>query len=92
LEAEFNERVHYYGDLERKYSGAEQLIVKLQKECQTLKREPDGKPPCGIEPEIIAKLARTSARIYELGISYNGRTDREGKKINWKEGLRAPMS
>ena len=46
----------------------------------------------GIEPEIIAKLARPSARIYGLGISYNGRTYREGKKINWKDGLRAPIS
>jgi glycosyltransferase involved in cell wall biosynthesis len=46
----------------------------------------------GIEPEIIAKLARTGARIYEVGISYNGRTYREGKKINWKDGLRALMS
>jgi hypothetical protein len=45
-----------------------------------------------LEPEIIADLARTSVTIYELGISYNGRTYREGKKINWKEGLRAPMS
>ncbi len=43
----------------------------------------------GIEPEIIAKLARTGARIYEVGISYNGRTYREGKKINWKDGFRA---
>jgi len=39
------ERVHYYGDLERKYSGAEQLIVKRPKECETLKREADGNPP-----------------------------------------------
>jgi hypothetical protein len=43
----------------------------------------------GIEPEIIAKLARSGARIYEVGISYNGRTYREGKKINWKDGFRA---
>ncbi len=46
----------------------------------------------GIEPEIIAKLTRTDCRIYEVGISYNGRTYREGKKINWKDGLRALMS
>jgi hypothetical protein len=46
----------------------------------------------GITPEIIAKLARTSARIYELGISYNGGAYREGKKINWKDGLGALMS
>ncbi len=43
----------------------------------------------GVEPEIIAKLARTRCRIYEVGISYSGRTYREGKKINWKDGVRA---
>lgn len=43
----------------------------------------------GIEPEITAKLARTDARIYEVGISYYGRTYREGKKIGWKDGMRA---
>jgi glycosyltransferase involved in cell wall biosynthesis len=43
----------------------------------------------GVEPEIIAKLARTECRIYEVGISYNGRTYREGKKISWKDGVRA---
>ena len=43
----------------------------------------------GIEPEIIAKLARTGCRIYEVGISYSGRTYAEGKKINWRDGMRA---
>jgi glycosyltransferase involved in cell wall biosynthesis len=43
----------------------------------------------GVEPEIIAKLVRTGCRIYEVGISYNGRTYGEGKKINWKDGMRA---
>ena len=43
----------------------------------------------GVEPEIIAKLARMGCRIYEVGISYNGRTYREGKKVNWKDGMRA---
>jgi glycosyltransferase involved in cell wall biosynthesis len=43
----------------------------------------------GVELEIIAKLARTGCRIYEVGISYNGRTYREGKKVNWKDGMRA---
>jgi glycosyltransferase involved in cell wall biosynthesis len=43
----------------------------------------------GVEPELIAKLARTGCRIYEVGISYNGRTYREGKKVNWKDGMRA---
>jgi len=43
----------------------------------------------GFEPEIVAKLARRGCKIYEVGISYNGRTYKEGKKINWKDGLRA---
>lgn len=43
----------------------------------------------GVEPEIIAKLARARCRIYEVGISYSGRTYHEGKKINWKDGVRA---
>ena len=43
----------------------------------------------GVEPEIIAKLARTGCRIYEVGISYSGRTYAEGKKVNWKDGFRA---
>lgn len=44
----------------------------------------------GIEPEITAKLARVKGiRIYEVGISYYGRTYEEGKKIGWKDGFRA---
>ena len=44
----------------------------------------------GIEPEITAKLARIKGiRIYEVGISYYGRTYEEGKKIGWKDGFRA---
>lgn len=43
----------------------------------------------GIEPEITARLARAGLRIYEVGISYAGRTYAEGKKINWKDGLAA---
>ena len=43
----------------------------------------------GVEPEIVAKLARAGCRIYEVGVSYSGRTYREGKKINWKDGVRA---
>lgn len=43
----------------------------------------------GVEPEIIAKLARRNCRIYEVGISYHGRTYSEGKKVNWKDGVRA---
>lgn len=43
----------------------------------------------GFEPEITAKLAKMNCRIYEVGISYNGRTYAEGKKIDWRDGLRA---
>ena len=43
----------------------------------------------GFEPEITAKVARTGCRIFEVGISYNGRTYEEGKKIGWKDGFRA---
>jgi glycosyltransferase involved in cell wall biosynthesis len=43
----------------------------------------------GFEPEITAKVARLGARIYEVGISYAGRTYAEGKKIGWQDGVRA---
>lgn len=43
----------------------------------------------GFEPEITAKLAKSGARIYEVAISYHGRTYAEGKKINWKDGVQA---
>ncbi len=43
----------------------------------------------GFEPEITAKVARKKARIYEVPISYYGRTYEEGKKIGWKDGLKA---
>jgi len=43
----------------------------------------------GFEPEITAKVARMRCRIYEVGISYHGRTYEEGKKITWKDGFRA---
>lgn len=43
----------------------------------------------GFEPEITAKVAKAGWRIYEIGISYHGRTYAEGKKINWKDGFRA---
>lgn len=47
-------------------------------------------PRFGFEPEVTAKIARIPAiRIYEVGISYYGRTYAEGKKINWKDGVRA---
>ena len=43
----------------------------------------------GFEPEITAKVARMGCRIYEVGISYSGRTYEEGKKIGWRDGLHA---
>lgn len=43
----------------------------------------------GIEPELVARLAQSGARIYEVPISYHGRTYAEGKKINWKDGIAA---
>ncbi len=41
----------------------------------------------GFEPEITAKVSKLNCRIYEVGISYSGRTYQEGKKINWKDGF-----
>lgn len=43
----------------------------------------------GFEPEITAKIAQRKLRVYEVGISYYGRTYEEGKKIGWKDGVRA---
>ena len=43
----------------------------------------------GFEPEIVAKVARLNCRVYEVGVSYAGRTYQEGKKITWKDGVRA---
>jgi glycosyltransferase involved in cell wall biosynthesis len=43
----------------------------------------------GFEPEFTAKISTLDCSIYEVGISYYGRTYREGKKINWKDGFRA---
>jgi hypothetical protein len=43
----------------------------------------------GFEPEITVKIAKRGLRVYEVGISYWGRTYEEGKKIGWKDGFRA---
>lgn len=43
----------------------------------------------GFEPEITAKVAKQKCRIYEVGISYSGRSYEEGKKIGWRDGIRA---
>jgi len=57
---------------------------------QSIKPEEDR---FGFEPEITAKIARIpNIRIYEVGISYYGRTYKEGKKIGWRDGLRAIYS
>ena len=46
-------------------------------------------PRFGFEPEIVAKVARSGARIYEVSVAYYGRTYEEGKKIGWRDGVRA---
>jgi glycosyltransferase involved in cell wall biosynthesis len=46
-------------------------------------------PRFGVEPEITAKVAKGRWRVYEVGISYSGRTYEEGKKIGWRDGVRA---
>ncbi len=46
----------------------------------------------GIEPELTAKVAKRGARVYEVPISYNGRTYAQGKKIGWKDGVSAIWS
>jgi glycosyltransferase involved in cell wall biosynthesis len=43
----------------------------------------------GFEPEITAKLAKKRCRVYEVGVSYHGRTYEEGKKVDWRDGVRA---
>jgi hypothetical protein len=43
----------------------------------------------GFEPEVTAKIARLDVRIYEVGVSYAGRTYAEGKKIGWRDAFRA---
>jgi hypothetical protein len=54
-----------------------------------LKRLPLTAERFGIEVEITARLAQAGARIWELPISYSGRTYAEGKKITWRDGLAA---
>jgi hypothetical protein len=43
----------------------------------------------GFEPEFTIKISRLKCKIYEVGVSYSGRTYAEGKKIIWKDGMRA---
>jgi glycosyltransferase involved in cell wall biosynthesis len=67
-------------DVETGYKAFRAPLIK------SIRIEEDG---FAVELEIIAKLACTGCRIYEVGISYSGRTYAEGKKINWKDGFRA---
>jgi hypothetical protein len=46
-------------------------------------------PRFGLEPEIVARLSQMGARVYEVPISYHGRTYAEGKKITWRDGIAA---
>jgi hypothetical protein len=46
----------------------------------------------GIEPEVTAKIARGGWRVYEVGISYSGRSYGEGKKITWRDGCKAILA
>lgn len=57
--------------------------------CDLLKSIPLRSKRFGFEPEITAKMARRRCRIFEVGISYNGRTYEEGKKITWRDGIQA---
>ncbi len=57
--------------------------------CDLIKTIPLRCQRFGFEPEITAKIARRKLRIYEVGISYRGRTYREGKKITWLDGFKA---
>ena len=56
----------------------------LQEILPTLKQD-----RFGFEPEITAKIARRNLRVYELSISYEGRPYEEGKKIGWRDGVKA---
>lgn len=57
--------------------------------CDILKSIPIRSDRFGFEPEITAKIARRKCKIFEVGISYNGRTYEEGKKITWIDGVKA---
>lgn len=57
--------------------------------CDILKTIPIRSRDFGFEPEITAKIAKRRCRVYEVGISYNGRTYQEGKKIGWVDGIKA---
>lgn len=67
-------------DLETCYKAFRTDVIKKLELCEDR---------FGFEPEVTAKLAKARCRIYEVGISYNGRTYSEGKKVNWKDGFHA---
>ncbi|MEO6054429.1 MAG: glycosyltransferase family 2 protein, partial [Chthoniobacterales bacterium] len=56
---------------------------------ETLKRIQVREQRFGVEPELAAKVARLKVSVFEIGISYRGRTYEEGKKIGWKDAFRA---
>ena len=60
--------------------------------CDVLKKINIVSNRFGIEPEITAKIARLRCRMYEVGVSYYGRTYAEGKKITWIDGIKAIFS
>jgi len=66
-----------------------QLGDPLLDVCEILQKIDLKEDRFGFEPEITAKVARLKCRIYEVGVSYAGRTYAEGKKIGFRDGLRA---
>jgi len=69
-------------DMETGYKVFTQKAIKEILPCLRAKR-------FGIEPELTAQIAKHKLRVYEVGISYSGRTYSEGKKITWKDGIAA---
>ena len=60
--------------------------------CDILKTIPIRSERFGFEPEITAKIAAKKCRVYEVGISYSGRTYADGKKITWVDGVKAILT
>lgn len=69
-------------DMETCYKVFRREVVDSFKDKLTSKR-------FGVEPELTARVAKGGWRVYEVGISYYGRTYEEGKKINWRDGISA---
>ncbi len=69
-------------DMETGYKVFSRQAIKAILPCLTASR-------FGIEPELVAQVAKRRLRVYEVGISYRGRTYEQGKKINWKDGAAA---